>query len=86
MNSAVVTGNIEVFILITWTVRACLHQASESMLQLCDDANDTVLIENNWVTPDWDFNPFSSYIIICNENSIISVITELSQRWLWRSV
>ena len=32
-------------------VRARLHQASESMLrQLCNDASDTVLIENNGVT------------------------------------
>ena len=30
-----------------------LHQVSASTLQqLCDDASDTVLIENNGVTPD----------------------------------
>ena len=34
-------------------IRTRLHQASESMLrQLCDDASDTVLIENNGVAPE----------------------------------
>ena len=33
---------------------ACLHQVSASMLQqLCDDVSDSVLVENNGVTPEW---------------------------------
>ena len=39
--------------------RARLHQASVStLLQISDDASNTVLIENNGVTPDWGCNPF----------------------------
>ena len=38
-----------------------LHQMSASMLrQLCDDASNSVLIENNGVTPEWGCNPFLS--------------------------
>ena len=49
-------------------VRARLHQASSSTLrQLCDDASDTVLIENNGVA----------------QEQYYSVISELSQRWRW---
>ena len=40
--------------------------------QICDDASDTVLIENNGVAPDWGCNTFSSDIIVFNENSIIT--------------
>ena len=36
------------------SIRAHLHQASASMLrQLSDEACDSVLIENNGVTPEW---------------------------------
>ena len=44
---------------IKWPFRARLHQASESRLrQHCDDASDTVFIENNRVAPEWGCNPF----------------------------
>ena len=37
-------------------LRARLHQALASRIkQLCNDACDTILIENNGVTPEWDF-------------------------------
>ena len=56
--------------------RACLHQASESMLwQWCDNANDTALIENNGITPDWVCNPFLNHFIVFSENSMASIIT-----------
>ena len=50
---------------VSWTsgllyIRARLHQATESALQqLCNETSDTILIENNGVTPDWGCNPFS---------------------------
>ena len=38
-----------------------LHQASASMLrQLCDDACNSILVENNGVAPEWGYNLFSS--------------------------
>ena len=41
------------------SLRAFLHQASVSTLrQLCDDATDNAVIENNGVTPDWGCNPW----------------------------
>ena len=44
--------------LLLLSVRACLHQASASTLrQLCDDASNSVLIENNGVTSEWGCNP-----------------------------
>ena len=46
--------------------------------QLCDDTSDTVVIENNGVTPEWGCNPFSCDSIIFNENSITSVIAALT--------
>ena len=40
------------------SVHKVLHQASASTLrQLCDDASDSVLIENNGVTQNWSCNP-----------------------------
>ena len=48
--------------------------------QLCDEANDSALLENNGVTSEWDSNPFSSESIVFNENKITSVIAELLQR------
>ena len=57
-----------------------LHQASMRR-QLGYDASDSVLIENNGVTPDWDCNQFSSDTDVFNENRIASIITELSQCW-----
>ena len=60
-------------------VRVHLHQASVStMRQLCDDASDSDLIENNGVTPDWGCNPFSSDSLVLNENRIPTDITELT--------
>ena len=47
--------------------RAHLHQASASMLrQLCDDARNTVLTENNGVTSKWVATPFWSDSIVFN--------------------
>ena len=44
-----------------WGLRARLHQASASTLrQLCNDACNSVLIENNGVAPEWGCNLFSS--------------------------
>ena len=64
----------------TENIRARLHLASESTLQqLCDDTSNTVLIENNGVTPEWGCNPFSSDSIVFNENSMASVITVLKR-------
>ena len=61
--------------------RVRLHQTLASMLlQLCDDACDSVLIENNGVAPEWGCNLFSSDSNVFNENRIASVLTELSQR------
>ena len=60
-------------------VRFRLHQKSASTLrQLCNDASNTVLIENNAGAPDWGCNPFPSDSIVFNENKITSVIEELS--------
>ena len=48
---------------------------SESTLrQLCDEASDTVLIENSGVTRKWVATPFLSDSIAFNENRITSVI------------
>ena len=47
--------------------------------QLCDDASNSVLIRNNGANPEWGYNPFSIPSIVFNENSILSVIDELSQ-------
>ena len=52
-----------------------------TLRQLCDDASDTILIENIGGAPEWSCNPFSSDSIVFNENSIASVIAELLQRW-----
>ena len=46
-------------------VRARLHQASESTLrQLCNDASNTVLIENNGVVPFWNDSIFSMTAVL----------------------
>ena len=63
-------------------LRVCLHQASalaSTLQQLCNDACDSVLIENNGVAPEWGCNLFSSDSTNFNENRIASVIAELSQ-------
>ena len=46
--------------------------------QHCDDACDSVLIENNRVAPEWSCNPFSSNSTVFNENRITSVIAALT--------
>ena len=52
-----------------------LHQASASTLrQLCDDASDTALVENNGVTPDLGCNPFWSNSIGFNQ-SLVAALT-----------
>ena len=49
---------------LVW-IRAHLHEASASMLhQVCDNAIDTGLIENNKATPESGFNPFLSDSIV----------------------
>ena len=63
-------------------VRARLYQTSGSMLwQLCNDISDSVLIENNGVTPEWGCNSFSSDSIVFIENIIVP--SELSRHWYW---
>ena len=48
----------EVLLFQRTPLRAHLHQASASTLrQLSDDACNSVLIENNGVTPEWDCEP-----------------------------
>ena len=46
--------------------------------QLCDDASNTVLIENNAVAPELVLQPISSNSIVFNEKSITSVIAALT--------
>ena len=59
---------------------ARLHQASVLILrQLCNDTSDSVLIEINGLTQIWVATPFWSNSIDFNENSIPSIIAELSQ-------
>ena len=52
--------------------------SATTLRQRCDDACDSVLIENNGIAPDWVCNPFSSDSIVFNENRIASVIVELT--------
>ena len=47
--------------------------------QRCDDACDSVLIENNRVAPEWDCNPFSSDSTVFNEYRIASVKAALTR-------
>ena len=69
------------------TVRVSLHQPSASTLQqVCDDAGDSVLIENNSVTWKWVAVPFWSDSIIFNENRIACVFAKLLQSWCWHLV
>ena len=44
--------------------------------QLYDDTSDTILNENNGVTPEWGCNPFSNNSIVFDWNSTDSIITE----------
>ena len=46
--------------------------------QHCNDACDSVFIENNRVAPEWVRNPFSSDSTVFNENRITSVIAVLT--------
>ena len=55
-----------------------LHQST--LQQLCDDASYTVVIENNGVARKWVATSFLSNSIVFNENSVTSIIAELSQR------
>ena len=65
------------------TFRARLHQASASVLwQFYYDASHTVRIKNNGFAWKWVVTPFWSDCIVFNENTIASVIAELSQHWL----
>ena len=56
------------------SIWARLHQALASTLrQLCDDASDTVFIENNGITRKGVANPFWSDSIAFNDSSITCV-------------
>ena len=46
--------------------------------QLCNDASDSVLTENNGVAPEYGCNPFSSDSIVFNENRVTRVMAELT--------
>ena len=62
-----------------FSLRTRLHQAPESILQqLCHDAIDTALIENNGVPPEQGCNPFSSDFIVFNET--VSLVPSQSCR------
>ena len=64
---------------ISVTLRTHLHQTTASTLrQLCDDANDSVLIENNRVTAGWDFNSFLVTPLISMRIELSSLMAELS--------
>ena len=59
-------------------VRVRLHQASDSTLrQLCDDASNSVLIENIGDAPKLGCNPFPTDSIVFNENRITGIVAEL---------
>ena len=63
------------------TIRACLYRTAELTLrQLCDDTSDIAVVENNGVTPEWDYNPFLNDSIVFIDSSITSIIPELLQR------
>ena len=63
------------------TSKKHLHQASASTLrQLCDYTSDTILIEINGLALEYGCSPFLSDSIVFNENSITSIIPDLSQR------
>ena len=65
------------FVAIFHNVRAHLHQASKSTLrQLCDDASDTALIENNVMSRKWVATTLRNKSIVFNENGIASIIVE----------
>ena len=51
---------------------------TESQRQHCDDASDTVVIENNGVATKWVATPFPSDSFVFNENRIASVIAVLT--------
>ena len=61
------------------------------LLQFCDDACDSVLIENNGIASESGCNPFSSDSIVFNENRITrssqscsSVDTDAGCKWALR--
>ena len=51
--------------------------------QLCKEASNTVIIENNGVPWKYVATPFWSNPIVFNKNNIASIIPELSQHWRW---
>ena len=78
-----ITHTLQFFWISYHTVflRFHIHRASASTLrQLCDDASNTVLIENNGVIQKWVSTPIWGNSIIFNENRITNLIEELSQR------
>ena len=54
---------------------------TERQHQLCDDASDTALIENNEVAPKWIATLIWSNSIVVNQDSIASVIPALMLTW-----
>ena len=71
--------------------RLHLHKTSASMLQeICDDASNSVLIENNRVTAGWSCNSFSSVSIDFNENRIVQphgrVGTDAECEWTLKGI
>ena len=64
---------------VNYVLRARLHQTSVLTLQqLCNDASNTALIENNGVTLKWVATLFWSDSIDSNDSSISRVITALT--------
>ena len=55
--------------------------SAPTLLQCCDDASDTALIESNGVASEKDCQVFSSEIVVFYENGIANVITALLQSW-----
>ena len=71
-----------VWYVLVFQLRARLQQVSESMLrQICNDAIDSIPIENNGVAREWGCNTFSSDSIVFIECSITSVTAKLSHHW-----
>ena len=58
--------------------RALGRVYSKRQRQICDDACDSVLIENSGVASKWVANLFWSDFIVFNENTITSVFTALT--------
>ena len=69
------------YMLVQHSILGCVY--NKCQCQHCDDVSNTILIENNGVTEESVVTPIWSECIVFSENSITSVITELSQHWRW---